>query len=438
MLRFAGLYLLAAFFVISGCAVKYQLPENYENPASISDTYSGKKKNSAHFFVALKINEKSAHHAASASYSASTNQGRLIAVGSRKLVAAELLNVTIGAGIGYNADISALFSNEHDSFLGAEGVVELDAQPGQDYIVKGQLNSDYSAVWIENINGVPVTNLVESKSDDLEKAEIQKAEVLALIKQKQGDSREKRFSNIAYGETIALVENRLGKPEKINEDKGFNFWKAANYHYVEYIYEELGAVNFETRFGLAFVTSVSKHYSWIKKDKLQISDYERDMLTKEATHNLSQAKTSLDMGMGSEAFTYVTVALDASTKLDDETLHSEILDTKHEIANRFGNPEDLVQVYLDKADLAYKEDRLDSPKENCAQYYYSKVVEIDPENERGLKGKKKVLSKLSTKFYKSIRSKDIEAAEEYLARYSRLAGGDRQINTMRNYLDAAK
>lgn len=94
-----------------------------------------------------------------------------------------------------------------------EGEVQLDPAAGTVYRVAGVLGPDYSAVWIEDAEGIRVTDIVESLGKDPAKAEAARETALATSTSGTPPDRREAFLQMDEGECEAIINARFGEPD---------------------------------------------------------------------------------------------------------------------------------------------------------------------------------------------------------------------------------
>ena len=143
-------FMLAAVSVaalVSGCAVNSTVPEGYAGPtARIADSENVSSDRKADFFFVAAIDGKKVANALDQTIRA--NQGRGLSMevkgGERPVVVRETHFHIVGQ-THYAAPVLALGGTSYY----IEGDVTFTPVADQNYVVKGSLGPDYSAVWIE-------------------------------------------------------------------------------------------------------------------------------------------------------------------------------------------------------------------------------------------------------------------------------------------------
>ena len=108
---------------------------------------------------------------------------------------------------------------------------------------------------------------------------------------------------------------------------------------------------------------------------------------------------------------------------DNDTIASPINEevlaetpTQTAIAEEIASSLSEVDVLLEAGDLALKEDRLTTPDEDNANYYYLKVLEVDPSSHATKKGRLQVANRYRDLAQASFNKGDSAKAREYIGR----------------------
>ncbi len=94
------------------------------------------------------------------------------------------------------------------------GRITFSSQAGQYYTIKGQLSDHYRTLWLEDLNGKIVSNIIKQAHNIEEKFSFNNKEKIDLT------TPEYLFSNITSGENVAVIEAKFGKPDSISKDNG--------------------------------------------------------------------------------------------------------------------------------------------------------------------------------------------------------------------------
>ena len=149
---------------MGGCATYTpSVPENYAGPkAQLADSAKVYSSSKADFFVAEQIDGASVDNSLNETFR--RNQGRGMSMTpyyiDRPLIAERPIKILVKARTHYAAPIQALSS----TVFQVKGEVEFTPKANGKYVVKGELGSNYSAVWIEDVEtSVTVGQKVEAK-----------------------------------------------------------------------------------------------------------------------------------------------------------------------------------------------------------------------------------------------------------------------------------
>ncbi|WP_257326061.1 hypothetical protein [Pseudoalteromonas rhizosphaerae] len=140
---------LVFLIFLNGCVSLHSpYPEGYEGPSALVASSENRVDGSTvQIFYLEKVNQKLIVNSMGASRGATQGQGfsftsQLI----ETAVPAIEATFTIVGATAHAAPIQSLFSDN----LIVRGDITFTPEPHEEYIVKGVLNSEYSAVWIEN------------------------------------------------------------------------------------------------------------------------------------------------------------------------------------------------------------------------------------------------------------------------------------------------
>lgn len=142
--------LLAA--LLAGCATLHEpVPQGYTGPtAFLADSGFSEDGTKAQFFALLEVDGQSVDNTIFASRRASYNQGfALTTAYIQRPVPAQKMQVKLIGTHQTAAPIHELVSRAAGTFFSVEGVVEFIPEPGNSYVVAGELKKEGSSVWIE-------------------------------------------------------------------------------------------------------------------------------------------------------------------------------------------------------------------------------------------------------------------------------------------------
>lgn len=151
-----------ATLLATGC-VSNPIPKGYTGPrAKIADTMKPRGSGEVEIYMASAINGQRINNTSLATGQRNQGMGMTFAFTDviTREVPAQPLQVEIEGLNQYAADIQALFGGTQN----VRGVVQLNAKPGGEYVVKGVLEKERQAVWIEDVRtGKMATTVVEKR-----------------------------------------------------------------------------------------------------------------------------------------------------------------------------------------------------------------------------------------------------------------------------------
>lgn len=199
--------------------------------ATIHDTFDRRKANRVHIYFVQKINGKRVSNASKDTARATGFSNSTDALGHSREVPAEKVTLSLAANYGGFKELTG----------------ELDFVPvaGESYLVKGQFEKEYSSLWLTDLNGKVVTELIERYAADYPHLERSRAAILNAHLERKSSSRLARFAQISSGESDALVQERFGPPDAIEEIPGNIF--AERPPRTKYTYEGLGTILFSQK-----------------------------------------------------------------------------------------------------------------------------------------------------------------------------------------------
>ncbi|TVO59043.1 hypothetical protein [Denitromonas halophila] len=231
---------VVVIILLAGCAsFSPSLPENYSgDTATIDDSFQRLSRSTAKFYYIRQLNDKNIQNALTATYEATEGRGaQLIAMGASRLVPAEPLSLYVVGRVYHSAPIGYLINSKSNYIV--EGRVSFTPTAGERYLVSGELGEYYSAVWIEDINGNVVSTMVEAKAPGYFKiGDSERSEKRVL-------TREELFFGLSGGESVGLVEEKLGAPNSVEKYRASVFSNSPST--VTYKYAGLGSVLFLSR-----------------------------------------------------------------------------------------------------------------------------------------------------------------------------------------------
>lgn len=142
--------IFAVVTALSGCVSYHKpVPEGYSGPrANLQDSVKTYGTSKADFFYVSHIDDKQIEDSMVKTRVANHGRGMIMTpVLVHRDVPAQALKLTITGRTAYAAPILTLTNTVYQ----VKGDVELKAEPGRTYVVRGELGENYSAVWIEEL-----------------------------------------------------------------------------------------------------------------------------------------------------------------------------------------------------------------------------------------------------------------------------------------------
>lgn len=244
------IFLLAAL-LISACTATPPPPSIPEGTprASIQDTFIRQNRSSAIAFVAEKINSSSIHNATYNTQVYGSGPVLQTVHGLRDVRIEPLTIILTGTNL-HGAPINSMLGDNHY----VSGSVEFTPEKDKKYFVKGKLDEDYSAVWIENFEGKIVSKIVEKTGKNIEQATAVKQTLLHQKNSTKPKTPYEFFLQITPGDNSEQVISRLGPPDQIKHH-GSNFMSSRP-ETDDYIYNKLGLIRLWKQGGNFYVHSV--------------------------------------------------------------------------------------------------------------------------------------------------------------------------------------
>lgn len=229
--------LITLLLLVSGCVTfEESLPENYTgSTASIDDSFRRVGGGKAFFYYVESIDGRLINNAKTKTNMASSGTGRLHANGFTRLVATNEQSIALVAEVMHFAPIGQMFNSGHNYFV--EGIIKFTPQADHKYLVNGTLGEQYSAIWLEDIEGNIVSEVIEKIGDE----PTSKRKPDNQIKNKV--SKQEFYLGLSGGETETFVISKLGEPtsKKTYKPSFFNNEKRPS---ITYYYDDLGGVEF--------------------------------------------------------------------------------------------------------------------------------------------------------------------------------------------------
>ena len=145
---------LTLALLVSGCAtVGPSVPEGYAGPvALLKDTGTDESTSKARVFAALEIDGQGINNSLRETRIASHNRGFALSFRvTHRDVPAKKMKVKLIETHIVAAPIHEIASRAAGTFFSVEGEVDFTPEPGETYVVTGDLSKEKSCVWIMRI-----------------------------------------------------------------------------------------------------------------------------------------------------------------------------------------------------------------------------------------------------------------------------------------------
>ena len=203
--------------------------------ATINDTLNISGRGGVDVFFVDEINGIKVFNAFKNTTRANFGQNKYLYLGFHRAVPVEPIQLKLVGAIYRSAPIFYITNNDY----GVEGIIEFVPSKGQRYIVNGSLSQNDSRIWVEDIDGNIVSEIVTRKT-------VGKQVFTENIVNKIRDNVEFNskssldiFHKLHIGEHADLIIAKLGKPDRVEIKKSiFSMDKA------HYFYNELGKLTF--------------------------------------------------------------------------------------------------------------------------------------------------------------------------------------------------
>ncbi len=153
--------LLVCLGMTTGCKSTHNpIPQGYSGgTAQIDDTYIKKSTGSAEFFYVGEVDGKYIENAVAATNRASYGQGmRMLAQGATRKVPTQSMKLKLVGQVHHSAPVGYLFNSGENHIV--KGEIVFTPIANMLYFVKGTLSTNYSAVWLEDMEGNQVSDAV--------------------------------------------------------------------------------------------------------------------------------------------------------------------------------------------------------------------------------------------------------------------------------------
>lgn len=236
-------FIVTCFLSIVGCAVPTVQPgEQTSGPvAMLNDSYQTLSRSKGNLYYVEKLDGVKIKNALTATAAATSGMGsQLVARGASRPIPARKLTLHL-VGRTYHAAPIGQIMGAGSNYL-VEGTVEFTPEANQNYLVKGTLGEGYSAVWVENMAGERVSEIVKI-GEPRDDTAAEKADAMDGDTKKRANlTREELFLGIASGESVELVVAKIGEPSRTSRYAG-NFM-IEKLPYTTYEYDGLGSIQF--------------------------------------------------------------------------------------------------------------------------------------------------------------------------------------------------
>lgn len=230
-----------AMVMLAGCQLTQStVPKDYAGEiAYIDDSIDNASLSKAHFFYLNRIDDVDIDNAVIKSEKSSRGSELARKGTSRKLLVGKKQTLHLVGQVHHSAPIGYMV-NAGDNYI-VEGDVEFTPMENNHYILGGELSEQYSAVWIEDING----NIVSDKIEKLVGEDIPKVRVMngSSIARERRDKLQ-HFEHLRVGESRELVLKKLGEPTDMVFVEGNLFTQRRAK--IIYMYEDIGSIEFNT------------------------------------------------------------------------------------------------------------------------------------------------------------------------------------------------
>jgi hypothetical protein len=156
---------LVLLLFLGGCVSLHSpYPEGYEGPSAVIASSENRiDGSSVQLFYLEKVNQKLIVNSMGTSRGATQGQG--FSFSSQLIESAVPTIESTFTIVGANAHAAPIQSLFNDNFL-VRGDITFTPEPHTEYIVKGVLGAEYSAVWIENKeSGKVIEKKIETTSE---------------------------------------------------------------------------------------------------------------------------------------------------------------------------------------------------------------------------------------------------------------------------------
>ncbi|SMF15586.1 hypothetical protein SAMN02745866_01020 [Alteromonadaceae bacterium Bs31] len=193
--------LLLIVFALVGCVSAPHKDLPIDSGAILWDSVKEISNSSAYFYEVLSVNGKTIPNSSGNTRQRSMTLGfKMSPSALNRIVEPGLQKVAIGLFSYHKADLFGV----GDFLYDLKGVVQLSLVPGKAYVVNGEANADYKAIWIEDEDsGVVVSDIVSSGKiveSDIRERKVTQYKMQIKIDR---DKNNRKLELISLGERLA-------------------------------------------------------------------------------------------------------------------------------------------------------------------------------------------------------------------------------------------
>jgi len=147
--RLLSSFLVTLVVVCSGCVTAPAIPENYSGPiATVSDLTMSETSSRAQFYYLGEIDGRQIDNVLFKTRQQNSGKGFSLTTSQySRQVPAGLHQFKLQAKIGYGAPIQEMLNSS--TVYEAERTINVTLDSNRTYVVKGKLNAEEKAVWLE-------------------------------------------------------------------------------------------------------------------------------------------------------------------------------------------------------------------------------------------------------------------------------------------------
>lgn len=229
--------------LLISCAPQYAKKESYfggysGDSAIIIDTSERQSISKAFMYAVAEVSGQEVQSTITATRGATYGQGsNLIIRGFQREVPANEVTLKLVARVVYAAPVQAMFGDD----FSIEKTITFSPKPNQNYLVKGFLSQEYTALWLEDSMGNKQTEIYEEYEADID-VEKYRNQLAASAKESPNHNKDlsekEQFLNLSEGESASLIKQKLGEPSSIKETE-YSFFSRRK-PYTTYSYGSFG------------------------------------------------------------------------------------------------------------------------------------------------------------------------------------------------------